>query len=274
MPRPFETGSAVAADGARLHWRHYSATEPRVRVVLIHALAMDGSTWQGVVDLLPADVAAIAVDCRGHGASQPGEGPFGLPQFADDVAVVLDAVDWPQAVIAGCSMGGCVAQAFAARHPSRTAGLVLIDTTAWYGPEAAANWAERAEKATVAGLASLLPFQRSRWFSEAFRAAEPAQVAATEAVFLRNDLNSYARSCAMLGEADLRGALAKLPVPTAVLVGSEDHATPPAAARALAREIPGATLEILEAARHFTPIERPEAIAAALLQVADRRATL
>lgn len=270
MSRTVQTGFTYADDGVRLHWRHYCADRSCARVVLIHALAMDGSSWSGVVSSLPDDVCAIAVDCRGHGMSDAGTDDFTLGQFADDIVAVLDAVGWDRAVIAGCSMGGCVAQSVASRHPDRIAGLVLIDTTAWYGPQARPNWAARADKARVSGLESLLAFQRERWFSDAFRVARPDCVAETEAVFLRNDASAYARSCGMLGRADLRGALAGLCAPAAVLVGSDDHATTPDMARDLATAIPGATLQLLTGARHFTPIERPAAIAQAIATVANR----
>ena len=52
-------------------------------------------------------------------------------QFADDLAQLMTHVGWPDAVVAGCSMGGCVAQAFAANYANRTKGACLIDTTAW-----------------------------------------------------------------------------------------------------------------------------------------------
>ena len=210
MSRNVQTGFARAGDGVGLHWRHYSVDRPRSRVILIHALAMDGSTWAEVIDALPEDVSAIAADCRGHGISDTGMNDFTLKQFADDIAAVLDAAGWDRAVIAGCSMGGCVAQAVAVHHPERTAGLVLIDTTASYGPNACASWAARADKAGASGLQSVRPFQRKRWFSDAFQTARPDRVAETEAVFLRTDPSAYARSCAMLGSADLRGALVGL----------------------------------------------------------------
>lgn len=260
---------STAADGTPIAWTRYNPRQagiggPGGRVLLVHALAMDRSNWDAVIAALPARAEAIAVDCRGHGRSGTDGQPYSVEAMADDLATVLDAAGWADAVVAGCSMGGCIAQAFAARHPRRCTGLALIDTTAWYGPEGAANWAARAAKARREGLESLLPFQRERWFGEAFRRDHPQRVAAAERVFLANDIDAYAASCAMLGAADLRPFLAGLRLPVSVLVGSEDHATPPEAARALAAAIPGAQLTILEGARHFTPIECPHEIAGAL----------
>lgn len=68
----------------------------------------------------------------------------------------------------------------------------------------------------------------------------------------------------MLGAADLRRALAGIRAPTAVLVGEEDYATPVAMAQALHQGIAGSTLTVLKNARHLTPLEQPDAVAAQL----------
>jgi 3-oxoadipate enol-lactonase len=72
----------------------------------------------------------------------------------------------------------------------------------------------------------------------------------------------------MLGSADLRRSLAAIRVPTAVLVGEEDYATPLAMAQALHEGIAGSTLSVLKGARHLTPLERPDEVAAELRRLA------
>jgi 3-oxoadipate enol-lactonase len=57
-------------------------------------------------------------------------------------------------------------------------------------------------------------------------------------------------------------------VPTAIIVGEEDYATPPAMAEAMHKAIAGSTLTVLAGARHLTPMERPADIAAALERLA------
>lgn len=94
---------------------------------------------------------------------------FTAQMMADDLAAVLDHAGWDRALIAGASMGGNVALAFAARHRA-TAGLLAIDTTAWYGPTAPSDWARRADIARQGGMAALLEFQRARWLSDEFAA--------------------------------------------------------------------------------------------------------
>jgi 3-oxoadipate enol-lactonase len=161
-------------------------------------------------------------------------------------------------------MGGCVSLAFAVAYPARARALGLIDTTAWYGADAPKQWAERAAKAKQEGMAALVGFQTTRWFGDAFRAQHPDIVKESVGVFLRNDVNAYAETCRMLGSADLRAALPRLTMPTAVIVGEEDYATPVAMAQALHHGIAGSTLTVLPKARHLTPLEVPDIIAAEL----------
>lgn len=232
------------------------------RAVLIHSLAMDQAFWRPVAERL--DAAVLLYDCRGHGKSEKAAIPYSVGQFADDLAALIDGIGWDAALVAGASMGGCVALAFAAKYPARIAALGLVDTTAWYGPDAPRQWEERAQKALEGGLAALVDFQVTRWFGDAFRAAHPEVVSQCVATFLENDLSAYAASCRMLGAADLRPSLGRIRVPTAVLVGEEDYATPLAMAQALHKGIAGSTLAVLKNARHLTPLERPDEVAAAL----------
>ncbi len=74
----------------------------------------------------------------------------------------------------------------------------------------------------------------------------------------------------MLGRADLRSALPRLKMPTAVVVGEEDYAAPPAMAEVLHRGIAGSTYKVLAKARHLTPLELPDVIAAELATLMAR----
>src|SRR4051812_31082307 len=113
------------------------------RIVLIHSLALDRSIWDSVSATLANDASVLAYDCRGHGRSSRKAGCFTAELFARDLAELLNHVGWQSAAVAGCSMGGCVAQAFGGLYPERASALGLIDTTAWYGADAPAQWRER-----------------------------------------------------------------------------------------------------------------------------------
>jgi 3-oxoadipate enol-lactonase len=266
------TGShARMRDGTTLR---YSITgkDGGPRIALVHSLAMDRTFWHPVVARLKVTAQLLTYDCRGHGASDKPPGPYRIDQFADDLSDLLDAAGWKQAIVAGASMGGSVALGFAAKYPARLQGLGLFDTTAWYGPNAPASWEERAAKAKTDGLAGLVGFQKTRWFGDAFREQHPELVDASVATFLANDVGAYAETCRMLGNFDLRSSLEAIVVPTAIAVGEEDYATPPAMASDLHAAIKHSTLTIIKSGRHLTPLEKPDEIAAQLAALTERSA--
>lgn len=244
------TGSFIAPDGCPIAYTLHAASQGgaqiQPRIALIHSLALDRSIWDDVVPRLLPHADVLTYDCRGHGKSGRPKMPFTPELFAADLAGLLDHVHWPFATVAGCSMGGCVAQAFAGRYPERTQTLALIDTTAWYGPTAPQDWRERAATARVKGFQALSGFQATRWVSDAFREAHPA-------------------TCEMLGHADLRNYQPAMRMPTAVIVGKEDYAAPVAMSQQMAEAMPNATPSVLPGVRHLTPIECPTVIADEIL---------
>ena len=255
-----------------LSFTHRPAPKPGAqRLALIHSLALDRSVWDGVVQRLESEVEILTYDCRGHGQSPKTPGPYAAQLFARDLAELFDHLGWDRAAVAGCSMGGNVAQAFAAEYPQRVDALGLIDTTAWYGADAAAKFKERADTARAKGLQNMIDFQLTRWFSDAFRASHPEVLKRTFDIFVANDIECYAASCALLDAADTRDALGSFTMPVAIVVGEEDFATPVTMARQLRQAIPQSTLTIIPQARHLTPIEFPDHIASELRDLLARR---
>ena len=267
-----KTGIFSTSDGCSIVYSLRPAMrEDASRLALVHSLALDQSVWDGVVEELAGDVHLLTFDCRGHGRSERPHVTYTAELFARDLAELMDHVDWESAAAAGASMGGCVAQAFGGLYPQRTDALGLIDTTAWYGPEAPKQFRDRAAAAKAKGMQGLIDFQLSRWFSDSFRAEMGPRVDHAINVFLANDFECYASTCALLGDADLRAYAVKFTMPVAIIVGEEDYATPVAMAKALHGAIPHSTLEVLKGVRHLTPIECPGEIASRLRELLGRR---
>jgi Predicted hydrolases or acyltransferases (alpha/beta hydrolase superfamily) len=253
---------ARCADGTRVSYQLLeNAGAGDARIALVHSLAMDHTFWLPVAERLASSASVLVYDCRGHGASDKPAGPYTTELFGRDLADLMDHVGWTSAAVAGASMGGCISMAFAAAFPQRIKALGLIDTTAWYGPEAPTQWAQRADRALKEGLKGLIDFQVTRWFGDAFRAEHPEVVQHCVDVFLANELPAYAETCRMLGAHDMRAALASISCPTTIIVGEEDYATPIAMAETLHNAIANSRMIVVEKARHLTPLEVPDRIA-------------
>jgi 3-oxoadipate enol-lactonase len=261
------TATLLTSDGVPVTYRVDRASASAPVVALVHSLGMDHNFWRPVAERLAQHATVVAIDARGHGRSGAGAAPYTTERMAQDLLEVLDQLQVPRAVVGGASMGGCVALQFAASYPARTAGLALIDTTAWYGPSAAKDWEERAMKAVSQGLPSMVDFQKTRWFSDDFRAREPQVVQSCIDVFLANDVQAYVATCRMLGAFDGRPLLPDIRVPAWVVVGEEDYAAPVAMSQAMHEGVAGSRLEVIEGARHLTPLEVPDRIAAGLARL-------
>jgi pimeloyl-ACP methyl ester carboxylesterase len=198
-----------------------------------------------------------------------GEEPDGIDGFADRVAERIGRrASGGRAVVAGASMGGYAALSLAARHPGRVAALGLVDTRAEpdddEGRRAREEGARRVRAQGVAAFVDdFLPRLVAPGDGEALgRAREIALDQAPEAI---------ARALlALAGRADRRPDLAAIDVPAIVLVGERDAVTPPPVARSLAAGLPRAELRVVPGAGHLTPLEAPEAVAAALGDLAER----
>ncbi|HSK37465.1 MAG TPA: alpha/beta hydrolase [Actinomycetota bacterium] len=120
------TDRAVPGDGVRLHARDWGGSGQAV--VLLHGLASNARIWDGVAPRLTgAGLRVVALDQRGHGASdQPGSG-YDFASVGRDLSSALAALGIERPVLAGHSWGANVALQFAADRPGALAGLVLVD---------------------------------------------------------------------------------------------------------------------------------------------------
>lgn len=96
--------------------------------VLVHGLASNARTWDQVAAGLAADGhRVIAVDQRGHGLSGKPDDGYDFATVAEDLKLLMDALEVPQPILAGQSWGGNVALAFGATYPERVAGIAFVD---------------------------------------------------------------------------------------------------------------------------------------------------
>ncbi len=238
-------------------------------VLLLHSLGTDGRVWEPQAAALAARYRVIRPDLRGHGLSATTPGPGSIAGFAADMRAVLDALGVARAHVAGLSIGGMVAQALAALAPDRVASLILADTAMAIPPPAL--WRDRAATVRGQGMAAIVEAVVARWVTPA--ALRSPDTDGLRAMLLRTDPEGYAAAAEAIAAADLAAATARLRLPAQVLVGTEDLATPPAAAAALAAAIPGAALIEINGAAHIPTYEQAEAVTEAMRRFLDRESS-
>ena len=216
---------------------------------------------------------AVAPDQRGHGASpQPeDEDAYSFDGYAADLLALLDAMDWPTAVVLGHSMGGMVVQAAALKAPERFEAIVLMDTSHRALRTDAALVDLAIGIARAEGMEALLAAQEAL-----AEADEPLGTAAGRRVeaerpgykeFGRRKMlaSSPAMYAAMIraitdvsGGLDRLDDLRSLDLPALVIVGDQDEPFLKPSRR-MAEAIHGAELALIPEAGHSPQFESPAA---------------
>lgn len=180
-------------------------------------------------------------------------------------AKALSLFEGPLSLV-GFSMGGRAALEGVRLAPDRVERLVLIDTGATPARDGeAAGRLELVDLAHRSGMAALA----ARWLPPMVhvdRETDASLITPITAMVERMNPTIFARQVrALLGRPDARPGLGAIRCPTLVVVGRQDRWSPLAQNRKLAEAIPGARLAVIEDSGHFSPIERPEAVARALV---------
>jgi pimeloyl-ACP methyl ester carboxylesterase len=123
----------AAADGLRLHLVCYGEASGRTPVLCVPGLTQNNKVFERVAPALASDRPVATLSLRGRGRSgRDATGvSYSLDRYVDDVLVVLDELEWEQAVLLGTSLGGLTSMWTTWRAPERVSALVLNDI----GPE-------------------------------------------------------------------------------------------------------------------------------------------
>jgi 3-oxoadipate enol-lactonase len=235
-------------------------------VVLSHSIGTDHRVWDAqVAPLVAAGLRVVRYDHRGHGASPTPPGPYAIGDLGADVLALLDTLEVASASVVGISLGGMVALWLGAHAPGRVDRLVACCTSARIDPPDL--WLERAAIARRDGMAALVDSILPRWVTPAFAEAHPEAMARLRDVVERTPGEGYAGCAEAIAAMDQTADLRRIRAPTLVVGGGQDVATPAAEHSApIAAAIPGARLEILDAAPHLASVERPDEVTRVVLE--------
>ena len=200
-----------------------------------------------------------------------------IPDYADETSLgamaerVLASAP-PRFAVAGHSMGGRVALEVVRRAPGRVERIALLDTGYRARPAGAAGDSERA------GRLALLASARERGMRDMARTwvqpmVHPERLA--DATLIDAILDMFARRtplqfegqiAALLARPDATDVLRAVACPALVLCGREDGWAPPLQHEEMAALMPRSRLAILDRCGHMAPMERPDAVGAALVE--------
>ncbi|HEV3419814.1 MAG TPA: 3-oxoadipate enol-lactonase [Candidatus Acidoferrum sp.] len=234
---------------------HWDGPEHAPALVFSNSLGTTHRMWDPQLEPFTRHFRVLRYDGRGHGQSSATPGPYSIEQLAGDVLRLLDTLKLERIYFCGLSMGGMIGMHLGAAHASRVHKIVLCNTAAKIGtPDV---WNARITAVQAGGMKAVAGAVIDRWLTAAFRATHPGETAQVLSMLEGCDPAGYAASCCAVRDADFRQKLGGIHVPTQIIAGTHDPATPPADGRALSELIPGAKYTELPAA-HLSNIEARE----------------
>ncbi|HZN23818.1 MAG TPA: 3-oxoadipate enol-lactonase [Burkholderiales bacterium] len=239
-------------------------------LTMSHSLACNVSMWDEQAKLLSRRFKVLRYDTRGHGASSAPQGPYTLEQLADDAKALFDALGIRRTHWLGLSMGGMIGQTFALKYPGFFQSMVLADTTSRRPPNAEQMWGDRVRTAREKGMDGVVESTLERWFTEPYRQTRKDVTDRIGDAIRATPVEGFAGCCAAIAKVDVLDRLKEIRCPTLVIVGEQDHGTPPEAAKSIQANLPGSELVIIPSAAHLSNVEQADAFNKALVSFYDR----
>lgn len=239
-------------------------------VVFLHGIGGNRHSFDDQLPFFASGWRAVAWDMPGYGDSRHS-GPLSFALLADALAALIDKLKVPRVAVVGHSLGGMIAQEFAARYPQRLSSLVLFATSAAFGGKddtfknqfLAARLAplDRGLKPADFAADVVAPM-----FGDATSAEIKARAVASMAA-IHPDAYRAAVNCIVT--FDRRADLKNITVPTLVLAAERDQLAPPKSMQRMAADIPGAVFETLPGVGHLANFEAPELFNATVRKFLD-----
>jgi pimeloyl-ACP methyl ester carboxylesterase len=247
----------VKVNGIEMAYARRGAGKP---LVLIHGFPFDHTAWNDVIPYLEGSFDLILPDLRGFGESGAPESPYTMSDMADDLAGLLDHLGIEKSAIAGHSMGGYAALAFAKKHPERVSALGLVSS------QAAADTPERKEGRykTARDVEDKGVEVVAEAMTPKFSASEKVQEVVRGMIMKQGRAGVSGALQAMAEREDSTPVLASFDFPLVLIHGDADALIPLEKSQEIKSAAPAAELTILAGAGHMPMLEFPRETAAAL----------
>ena len=234
------------------------AGEPAL--LFLHYWGGSARTWNGVTSQLSHDFRCIAYDQRGWGQSDAPQEGYSIQDLASDAKHLVEALQLPRYVLVGHSMGGKVAQFFAAQRPEGLEALILV-APATPTPQ---NIPEAAREAQLHAYDN----RENALKGIEFLTASPPSDALREQIVSDNLAGApqarlaWPRSSAY---EDISPVVGNIAVPTLILAADLDRVDPlEQHEREVLPRIPGAKIRVIHNSGHLIPVDQPGQIADAI----------
>jgi 3-oxoadipate enol-lactonase len=250
----------IDANGVSLHYQLAGARGPSV--VLVHELGGTLHSWDAVAPPLAERRRVLRYDQRGSGLSEKVRVEFTNDMLVDDFTALAEGVGFaPPYHFVTVAAAATQALRFLEQHPEQVGSLVLCNPAPGVDPSRAAALDERAAFAMREGMRASLPTTLAVSYPD--HLGERSAYEGYRGRYLANDPVGFGYGFRALARTNMLHMLPQVRCPTMVVAGRHDTVRPHAGTAELAKKIPGARFELIDAG-HFMPTQGPEPLLALL----------
>ena len=250
----------ITANEVSIHYRLAGNSGPTL--VLLHEMGGTLDSWDPVAPALAGSFRVLCYDQRGAGLSEKVRQAYTLETQVDDLDAVLTALALkPPYHFVTVAASTAQALRFMERHPGRSGSFVFCNPLAGVDPSRASALDERADFAAREGMRAALGVTLDKsWPSDI---GDRAAYEAYRGRYLANDPVCFALVNRALARTDVRHLVKRIACPTMIVAGRFDQVRPAAGSEQMAKEIPGARFELIDAV-HMMPAQAPGPLTALL----------
>jgi pimeloyl-ACP methyl ester carboxylesterase len=258
----------ISVNGVHLHYEETGAGPESM--VFAHGLLWSGWMFREQVAALRERYRCITFDFRGQGESELARAGYDMDTLTEDAAGLVQALGAAPCHFLGLSMGGFVGMRLAARRPELVRSLILLETSAdAEPPENVPRYKKLSFIARWLSVRLVLAKVMAIMFGRKFL-ADPSRAELREEcrrrLLANNRIGTGRATLGVITRLPVYEEIARISVPTLILVGDQDVATPPFKSRRIQERIPSARLVIVPGAGHSSTIEEPAAVNSALIE--------
>ena len=223
-------------------------------IVFLHGVGSDISVWKRQLDYFSKKWRAVAIEYPGYGESDlPAKG-LSREELGHSLLGAMDGLGIVEAHIVGLSMGGVMALEMVRQQPGRLRSLTLANTFARHPNAMTILEGLHRDISTM----TMDEFAKGR--VDLILAPDATEALKQEVIetMARIDKRTYYWSTTAVWTADYRKDLPRIHPPALIAIGEHDQLTPIALSEELAREIPGARLQVIPKAGHLSNLDNPD----------------
>ncbi len=248
--------NTIITNGIATYYEIHGSGQP---LILIHGISLDHNMWQPQISYFSNKYAVITYDIRGHGQSEGCDGDYSLEMLAEDLNVLLGNLNIAEPIVCGLSMGGMIAQMFAARYPDQLNALIIADSAVVRGLTAQERLITLLFPKSIAKF-TIHTFKQQfvNLFFGLFRGMNPEIRAYFRNAVLKFKEEELLKYLNCFYDFDLTAEIPKISVPTLIIVGEKEKMGFPQAEK-MHELIKRSTIVKIPDAVHLSNLENHEA---------------